>query len=81
MTVESWREVELGDVVEFLDYKRRPLNSTERAARQGPYPYYGASGPFDSVDNYLFDGRYLLIAEDGENLNSRKLPVAFFQTN
>ena len=80
MTGNSWREVDLGEVVEFLDYKRRPLNSTERAVRQGPYPYYGASGPFDSVDGYLFDGRYLLVAEDGENLNSRKLPVAFFAT-
>ena len=80
MTARSWREVDLGDVVEFLDYKRRPLNSTERATRKGPYPYYGASGPFDSVDDYIFDGRYLLVAEDGENLNSRKLPVAFFAT-
>jgi type I restriction enzyme S subunit len=78
MTARAWREVDLGDVVEFLDYKRRPLNSIERAARKGPYPYYGASGPFDSVDDYLFDGRFLLVAEDGENLNSRKLPVAFF---
>jgi type I restriction enzyme S subunit len=80
MTAQSWREVDLGDVVEFLDFKRRPLNSTERAARKGPYLYYGASGPFDSVDDYLFDGRYLLVAEDGENLSSRKLPVAFFAT-
>lgn len=80
MRGKAWREVDLGDVVEFLDYKRRPLNSTERAGRQGPYPYYGASGPFDSVDDYLFDGRYLLVAEDGENLNSRKVPVAFFAT-
>ena len=80
MTAGGWREVDLGDVVEFLDFKRRPLNSTERAARRGPFPYYGASGPIDSVDGYLFDGRYLLVAEDGENLNSRKLPVAFFAT-
>ena len=80
MTVKSWREVDLGEVVEFLDYKRRPLNSRERAERKGSYPYYGASGPFDGVDDYLFDGRYLLVAEDGENLNSRKLPVAFFAT-
>ena len=80
MTAPVWREFFLGDVVEFLDYKRKPLNSTERASRQGPYPYYGASGPIDSVDGYLFDGRFLLVAEDGENLNSRKLPLAFFAT-
>ena len=50
----------------------------ERSLRQGPIPYYGASGIIDSIDDYIFDGRYLLIAEDGENLNSRKLPIAFF---
>jgi type I restriction enzyme S subunit len=42
------------------------------------YPYYGASGIIDYIDDYIFDGKYLLIAEDGENLNSRKMPIAFF---
>jgi type I restriction enzyme, S subunit len=54
-----------------------PLNSQQRSERQGNYPYYGASGVIDAVDGYLFDGDYVLVAEDGENLNSRKLPVAF----
>ncbi|MGD0572655.1 MAG: restriction endonuclease subunit S [Sedimentisphaerales bacterium] len=73
----EWQEVRLGDVIELYDYKRVPLSSIERAERKGEYPYYGASGIIDYVDDYLFDGQYLLIAEDGENLNSRKLPVAF----
>jgi len=74
----DWVETTLGEVIENYDYKRIPLNSRDRARRQGIYPYYGASGIIDHIDDYIFDGRYLLIAEDGENLNSRKTPVAFF---
>ena len=43
---------------------------------QGPFPYYGASGVIDSVNDYLFDGTYLLITEDG-NLLQRGNPIAF----
>jgi type I restriction enzyme S subunit len=67
----------LGDLIDIFDSVRIPLNSRQRAERRGNYPYYGASGIIDSVDDYLFNGEYVLIAEDGENLNSRKLPVAF----
>ena len=73
----DWRQVKLGEVVEFHDHKRVPLSSHERSQRPGPHPYYGASGIIDHVDGYLFDGRYLLVAEDGENLSSRHTPVAF----
>ncbi len=54
------------------------VSGSERKRRQGQYPYYGASGVIDYIDDYIFNGRYLLIAEDGKNLNSRKIPVAFF---
>lgn len=74
----AWPEVPLGDVIDIFDNLRVPLNATQRAARRGPYPYYGAQGVIDHVDDFLFDGRYLLIPEDGENLNSRKLPIAYF---
>lgn len=57
-----------------------PLNSRERQERQGEYPYYGAQGIIDHIDGYIFDGRYILVAEDGENLNSKKLPLALFAT-
>lgn len=50
----------------------------QRSQHPGGFPYYGASGIIDWIDGYIFDGRYLLVAEDGENLNSRNLPVAFF---
>jgi type I restriction enzyme, S subunit len=74
----NWIETTLGEIIEIYDFKRIPLNSREREIRQGPYPYYGASGIVDYIDGYIFEGRYLLVAEDGENLNSRKTPVAFF---
>jgi type I restriction enzyme S subunit len=53
------------------------LEKTERAKRRGEYRYYGASGIIDYVDDYLFDGSFLLIAEDGANLVSRSTPIAF----
>lgn len=67
----------LSDVAEICNHKRVPLNSQERERRKGPFPYYGASGVVDFVDDYLFDGEYVLISEDGENLRSRKTPIAF----
>ncbi|MBN1641909.1 MAG: restriction endonuclease subunit S [Anaerolineae bacterium] len=73
----QWHETTLGEVIEIHDRRRIPLSSRERAERPGRYPYYGASGIIDHIDDYIFDGRYLLIAEDGENLNSRKTPIAF----
>jgi type I restriction enzyme S subunit len=52
----------------------------ENDRKPGPYPYYGASGIVDRVDGYLFDGEYLLIGEDGENLRTRQTPIAFMAT-
>ena len=60
--------------------KRIPLSSRERQQRQGAFPYYGAQGIIDHIDDYIFDGRFILVAEDGENLNSRKLPLALMAT-
>lgn len=71
----EWREMALGDLTENFDSIRVPVRGSDR--RPGPYPYYGASGIVDHVDKYLFDGDYLLIAEDGENLRTRNTPVAF----
>ena len=62
---DSWTETTLGEVIELYDHKRIPLNTQQRSQRQGEYPYYGAARIIDSVDDYIFDGRYLLIAEDG----------------
>lgn len=73
----QWPRRPLGDIVENFDGKRIPVKLEERHGRKGPYPYYGASGIIDYVDDYLFDGNYILIAEDGANLVLRSTPVAF----
>lgn len=71
----EWRTAVLGDLTVNYDGKRKPVKESDR--RPGPYPYYGASGIVDYVDGYIFDGDYLLIAEDGENLRTRQTPIAF----
>ena len=73
----DWPLRNITDVAEFLNSKRVPLKGLDRGKRQGCYPYYGASGIVDYIDDYIFDGTYLLISEDGENLYSRKTPIAF----
>ena len=57
------------------DKKRIPI--TEKDRNKGDYPYYGASGIIDYIDKYIFDGKYLLISEDGNNLLARTQPIAF----
>ena len=66
----------LGDLIINYDNKRIPLSAKQRENIELHYPYYGAQGIIDYVDDYLFEGKYLLIAEDGENLRSRKQPIA-----
>jgi type I restriction enzyme S subunit len=73
--VGEWPLRALGELVDNFDGRRIPVKESDR--RPGPYPYYGASGVVDHVDGYLFDGEYLLVAEDGENLRTRRTPVAF----
>jgi type I restriction enzyme S subunit len=73
----EWKEYRLDDIAEILDFKRIPLSSMERSNRKGQYPYYGASGIIDYLDDYIFEGEHVLISEDGENLRSRQTPIAF----
>ena len=70
----------LKDILINYDYLRKPLSSIERENFQGEYPYYGAQGIIDYVKDYLCDGTYMLIAEDGENLSSRKVPIVNIAT-
>ena len=71
----DWPMVELGKICENHDSQRIPIEKGKRKA--GEFPYYGASGIVDYVDNYIFDGDYLLISEDGANLLARTTPIAF----
>ena len=73
MTFET---VKFSDITVNHDKKRIPLSTMERSKRQGSYRYYGAQGVIDYIDDYIFDGKYLLIAEDGENLKSKKQNIA-----
>ena len=74
---ESWGAVRLNELCECLDSKRVPVKESERNKRNGSIPYYGASGQAGWIDDFLFDEDLLLVAEDGENLNSRRLPIAY----
>ena len=58
------------------DKRRVPLSTMERSKRKGNYRYYGAQGVIDYIDDFIFDGKFLLIAEDGENLKSKKQNIA-----
>ena len=75
--MSEWKEYKLGDIAEILDFKRKPLSSMERSTRKGIYPYYGASGIIDNIDDFIFEGEHVLISEDGENLRTRQTPIAF----
>lgn len=73
MTFET---VKFSEITVNHDKKRIPLSTMERSKRQGSYRYYGAQGVIDYIDDYIFDGKYLLIAEDGENLKAKKQNIA-----
>ena len=77
---EHWVVTNLKYLFNNLDYKRIPLSSEERSHKQGEYPYYGASGIIDYVDDYLFQKSHVLVGEDGANLISRTTPLAFNAT-
>ena len=68
----------LDQISENLDPKRKPITSGLRTS--GKIPYYGASGIVDYVEDYIFDGDFLLISEDGANLLARNTPIAFSAT-
>jgi type I restriction enzyme, S subunit len=65
----------LGILAENLDSMRKPITSGLRDS--GEIPYYGASGIVDYVKDYIFDGDFLLVSEDGANLVARSTPIAF----
>lgn len=73
----GWEVKKVSEIAENLDNLRKPIKSIDRDKIKGKIPYYGAAGIVDYINDYLFDGTYLLFGEDGENLLSRKLPQAF----
>ena len=75
---DAWEQRKLGDIVDFLDGQRKPLKESERT--KGKYPYYGASGIIDYINDYLFDENLVLLSEDGANIIDRNYPVCFIAT-
>lgn len=73
----DWEVKALGEIVDFLDGRRRPIKDSDRSKMKGVYPYYGASGIIDYINDYLFDEPLILLGEDGENILSRNLRLAF----
>ena len=72
---EGWELTHLRDFINLEDNKRIPLSSKERSIRQGKYPYYGATGIMDRVDDYLFDDDRILLAEDGSTSTPEGTPI------
>lgn len=71
----GWSVRMLGDVIDIFDSKRIPLSSREREQRRGTYPYIGAAAVMDHVDDYLFDGVFVLMGEDGSVTNLDGTPI------
>lgn len=71
-------EKKLEDLVDNYNFQRVPLSSSQRENLEKIYPYYGAQGIIDYVEDYIFDGEFILVAEDGENLKSQKNNVCTF---
>lgn len=74
-TPEGWNVTNVGNITTCLDSKRVPLSSKDRENMKGPYPYYGARSEMDSVNEYLFDGDYVLLAEDGSVMDDNGFPI------
>ncbi|VAW31046.1 Type I restriction-modification system, specificity subunit S [hydrothermal vent metagenome] len=76
-----WEVKKLKHVFRFHDYKRIPLSAEVRGKMLNKrYDYYGASGIIDSVEDFIFDGEYILLGEDGANLLTRNTALAFKAT-
>ncbi|MCU4927093.1 restriction endonuclease subunit S [Halobacteria archaeon AArc-dxtr1] len=70
--LEDYEIEKLGEITENYDSERVPLSQAERDERPGKHPYYGATGPLDQIDDFKFDGKYILVAEDGHSVKTDK---------
>jgi type I restriction enzyme S subunit len=71
----GWRSDPLKKHIANFDSKRVPVSSGERAKRPGTFPYYGAASAMGTIDNFLFDGVFVLVGEDGSVVRSGGLAV------
>ena len=75
LTQSSLDLIPLGKIINIFDGQRIPLSSREREDKKGRYPYYGATGVLDFVDDFIFSGEYVLIAEDGTVIDTKGYPI------
>ena len=79
----GWKWVKLGEVANFFDRMRKPVNEPERRMRtfgkKEPelFPYYGANGQLGWIDDFIFDFPTILLAEDGGHFGSSQKPVSY----
>ena len=77
----GWVVCSLNEACEILDSRRQPINSKEREKRaekaNNLFPYYGATGQVGVIDNYILDGEYLLLGEDGAPFLDRYAKKAY----
>lgn len=72
---KDWRTGTISEIIELHDSKRIPLSGAERDKMKKIFPYYGATSRMDYVDNFLFDGIYLLLGEDGTVIDEEGFPI------
>ena len=72
---KGWTYSPLRELIELEDSKRIPLSNAQRVQKKGTYPYYGATGIVDYIDDFIFDYDILLLAEDGSTSESNGFPV------
>lgn len=80
MIPEGWQVKNLLDISQLFDSKRKPLSGKERDQMAKIYPYYGATSIMDYVENYIFDGTYLLMGEDGSVMTEDGYPFLQYVT-
>lgn len=74
---EGWVETSVEEYTINLDNQRNPISSKARENRKGEFPYFGATGQIDTIDDFTHNGEFILIGEDGANLLTRVKPLAF----
>lgn len=72
---EGWKYTFIGSITNCYDSKRVPLSSKQRGAKKGEFPYYGATCVMDYVNEFIFDGDYVLMAEDGSIMKVDNTPI------
>ena len=71
----DWKIGKVDDIVDLYDSQRIPLSNNQRSKMKKIYPYYGATSVMDFVEEYIFDGKYLLLGEDGTVIDNKGFPI------